>query len=69
MVELVNVRFKFWKYFDRVFLNIFIFFVGEDILIVVVLCNKYLLVLSIEKDNDEVIGCKMLYFLRLNNDL
>ena len=70
MVESANGRLKSWKYFDKVLPNSQIQFIGDYIQIICSICNKLFSPLSRgNQEEDRVIGCKMLFLAKQNNDL
>ncbi|XP_033725211.1 uncharacterized protein LOC117315175 [Pecten maximus] len=70
VVEAVNGRLKTWKYLDRVLPNSQIPYVGDIVRIVCAICNKYCKPISTgDAETDQLIGTKMLYLSRKQNEL
>lgn len=70
VVESANARIKSWKYFEKILPNSQLPYVGEFLQIVCGICNRYFPPLSSgDPQEDELIGTKMLYLAKQNNQL
>ncbi|CAG2229897.1 unnamed protein product [Mytilus edulis] len=68
VVESANGRIKTWVFFNHVMPNSQIPYIGDYLRIVCSICNKYFKPLSSgDPEEDQLLGCKMIYLSKQNN--